>query len=77
MPIARIATTSRVADLKNKRINGSALEMIMRDVMQGMQGFTHETCSGCETAKMEILAVEEADNTGIDTAQIIPFPETK
>jgi len=60
--------------LRNKRINGTALEMIMRDVMQGMLGFTHETCRGSETAKMEILAVEEADNTAQDSATVIPFP---
>jgi hypothetical protein len=61
--------------LRNKRINGSALEMIMRDVMQGMLGFTHETCRGSETAKMEILAVEEAENTTQHSATVIPFPE--
>lgn len=60
--------------MRNKRINGTALEMIMRDVMQGMLGFTHETCSGSETAKMDILAVEEADNTTQDSATVIPFP---
>jgi hypothetical protein len=60
--------------LKNKRINGNALEMIMRDVMHGMLGFTHEACSGSEMAKMEILAVEEAENTAQHTATVIPFP---
>jgi hypothetical protein len=60
--------------LKNKRINGNALEMIMRDVMYGMLGFTHETCRGSETAKMEILAVEEAENSAHRSGNIIPFP---
>jgi hypothetical protein len=60
--------------LRNKRINGDALEMIMRDVMQGMLGFTHETCRGSETAKMEILAVEEAENSTQPSATVIPFP---
>ena len=46
----------------------------MRDVMHGMLGFTHETCSGSEMAKMEILAVEEAENTAPHTATVIPFP---
>ena len=46
----------------------------MRDVMQGMLGFTHETCCGSETAKMEILAVEEAENSTQDSATVIPFP---
>jgi len=48
--------------------------MIMRDVMHGMLGFTHEACSGSEMAKMEILAVEEAENTAQHTATVIPFP---
>jgi hypothetical protein len=61
--------------LKNKRINGNALEMIMRDVMHGMLGFTHETCRGSETAKMEILAVEEAENSTHRSENVIPFPE--
>jgi hypothetical protein len=60
--------------LKSKKINGAALEMIMRDVMQGMLGFTHESCRGSETAKMDILAVEEAENTAQHTATVIPFP---
>jgi len=48
--------------------------MIMRDVMYGMLGFTHETCRGSETAKMEILAVEEAENSAHRSGNIIPFP---
>ena len=60
--------------MKNKRINGDALEMIMRDVMQGMIGFTHDTCCGSEMAKMEIIAVEEAENYTQKSAAIIPFP---
>jgi len=60
--------------LKSKRINGAALEMIMRDVMQGMLCFTHETCRDSESGKMDILAVEEAENTVSQTATVIPFP---
>ena len=60
--------------LNNKRINGAALEMIMRDVLDGMTGFTHEACRGSETGRMEILAVEEAVNTAPDQANVIPFP---
>jgi len=48
--------------------------MIMRDVMQGMIGFTQEACCGSEMAKMEILAVEEAENYTQQSAAIIPFP---
>ena len=60
--------------MRNKRINGAALEMIMRDVMQGMLGFTQETCRGSETAKMEIHAFEEAENSTRHSATVIPFP---
>ena len=62
--------------LNSKRINGAALEMIMRDVLHGMQGFTTEVCSGSETGRMEILAVEEAENTVQEKATVIPFPGT-
>jgi hypothetical protein len=60
--------------LKNRRINGNALEMIMRDVMHGMLCFTNESCRDSEPAKMDILAVEEAENTVTQTATVIPFP---
>ena len=63
-------------ELNSKRINGAALEMIMRDVLHGMQGFTTEVCSGSETGRMEILAVEEAENTVQEKATVIPFPGT-
>ena len=62
--------------LNSKRINGVALEMIMRDVLHGMNGFTNEVCSGSETAKMEIIAVEDAGNDPRETATVIPFPGT-
>jgi len=60
--------------LKNRRINGNALEMIMRDVMQGMLCFTGESCRDSESGKMDIIAVEEAENTTTQTAIVIPFP---
>jgi len=46
----------------------------MRDVMQGMLCFTNESCRDSESAKMDILAVEEAENTATQTATVIPFP---
>ena len=61
-------------NLNNKRINGAALEMIMRDVLDGMTGFTRGACSGSETGRMEILAVEEAVNSTADRSNVIPFP---
>lgn len=60
--------------MNNKRINGVALEMIMRDVLHGMNGFTTEVCSGSETGRMEILAVEEAENSVQQIATVIAFP---
>ena len=60
--------------LNNRRINGAALEMIMRDVLDGMTDFTQETCSGSETGRMEILAIEEAVNTAPKRINVIPFP---
>jgi len=62
--------------LNSKRINGTALEMIMRDVLHGMQGFTTEVCSGSEAGRMEILAVEDAENCVQANATVIPFPVT-
>ena len=61
----------------SKRINGTALEMIMRDVLHGMHGFTNEVCRGSETASMEILAVEETANADQAEAVVIPFPGAK
>ena len=60
--------------MNSKRINGAALELIMRDVLQGMSGFTTEVCSGSETGRMDIVAVEEAENSTLDRATVIPFP---
>ena len=60
--------------MNNKRINGVALEMIMRDVLHGMHEFTTDVCSNSETGRMEILAVEEAENTVLEKASVIPFP---
>ena len=63
--------------LNSKRINGAALELIMRDVLDGMFDFTSQTCCGCETAKMEIIAVEKDvdSSASMQPATVIPFPE--
>lgn len=76
MLIAGYHNTGVRNKLDSKRINGAALEMIMRDVLHGMQGFTTEVCSGSEAGRMEILAVEEAENSVQENAIVIPFPET-
>jgi hypothetical protein len=62
--------------VNSKRINGAALEMIMRDVLHGMQSFTTDACSGSETGRMDILAVEDAENSIQEKAAVIPFPGT-
>lgn len=76
MLIAGYHNTGVRNKLDSKRINGAALEMIMRDVLHGMQGFTTEVCSGSEAGRMEILAVEEAENSVQENAIVIPFPKT-
>ena len=57
-----------------QRINGSALESIMQDVLQGVQEFTGETCIGGDTGSMEIIAVENPQDMSNRTAEIIQFP---
>lgn len=59
--------------MKSKRINGEALEMIMRDVLQGMCDFTQTACQGAQAANMEIIAVEKDSQTPPHTASILPF----
>lgn len=57
-----------------KRINGSALESIMLDVLQGMQDFTSEACINGDAASMEIIAVERAEQPAANSAKVIRFP---
>ncbi len=58
--------------LKDKNINGAALEMIMHDVLNGMVDFTHDICAGSDAANMEIVAVEDRR----EPSNILPFPRT-
>jgi DNA-binding protein Fis len=60
--------------MKDKRINGCALELIMRDVLDGICEFTHETCSASQTDAMDILGIHRATKAQRPTACIIPFP---
>ncbi len=60
--------------MKDRRINGCALELIMRDVLDGMREFTHEACSTSQTGAMDILGVHRATKAHRPTACIIPFP---
>ncbi|HSG10192.1 MAG: hypothetical protein OEY45_05605 [Gammaproteobacteria bacterium] len=63
-----------MAHKAGKRIDGSALESIMHDVLQGMQDFTSETCISGNAASMEILAVERAEQPAANSAKVIRFP---
>lgn len=52
--------------------------MIMRDVMQGMLGFTRETCRNSEAADMNIISVEEKEPEPQPFSNnVIPFPRKK
>lgn len=59
---------------KSKRIEGAVLESIMRDVLEGMQGFTHDSCIDSETGDMGIISVERPRRTLRRCATVIPFP---
>lgn len=59
--------------LKDRRINGAALELIMQDVLKGMVEFTHDTCVECDAANMEILAVEAAPGAAAPVSNIVAF----
>jgi hypothetical protein len=61
--------------MNDKRINGCALELIMRDVLDGMRDFTHAASTGSQTDAMDILGIDRAVNTPESKACIIPFPQ--
>ena len=60
--------------LKGKRIEGAVLESIMRDVLDGMSGFTHDSCIDSESNDMEIISVERPRHPPRRRATVIPFP---
>lgn len=60
--------------MKDRRINGCALELIMLDVLDGMRDFTHQACTGSETETMDILGIDRGAQRHPTTARIIPFP---
>lgn len=49
----------------------------MRDVLDGMTGFTREACMDSKTAGMEILSVERPARGPRPHAAVIPFPKRK
>jgi hypothetical protein len=60
--------------LTNKRINGSALEQIMRDVLDGMQDVTRRAGTRGYAGKLEILGIDKGPAVPRRQAAIIPFP---
>ncbi len=60
--------------LKDRRIRGAALEMIMKDVLEGMVDFTHDTCAGSDTAGLEIVTIEKARTVSRRPSNIVRFP---
>jgi hypothetical protein len=60
--------------MKDRRINGCALELIMRDVLDGMREFTHEICTTSQADAMDILGISRATKVLRPTACVIPFP---
>ncbi|MEZ5540501.1 MAG: hypothetical protein R3F42_00455 [Pseudomonadota bacterium] len=63
-------------EVRDRRINGAALESIMQDVLQGMSEFTRDVCRDCSAAGLEILAIEDAGTMAQRAAQVLPFPAT-
>jgi hypothetical protein len=59
--------------LKDKRIKGAALELIMQDVLKGMVEFTHDTCASSDAANMEIVAVEKGPGSANKPANVLAF----
>jgi hypothetical protein len=58
----------------NRRINGSALEQIMRDVLDGMQDITRRAGTRGDADKLEILGIDKGPAVPGRQAAIIPFP---
>jgi hypothetical protein len=58
-----------------KRNNSDILELIMRDVLAEMRGFTRGTCRNGPTGGLEIISIERNRETSPPAASIIPFPQ--
>jgi hypothetical protein len=63
--------------MKGKRINGRALENIMRDVLDGMQDFTAGASADSVPGEMTILSVERPACQQTVEARIIAFPSRR
>ena len=58
-----------------KQNNNDVLELIMRDVLAGIGGFTRGTCRNGPTGSLEIIAVECNREPQSMAASVIPFPK--
>jgi hypothetical protein len=63
--------------LKDKRINGAALEQIMQDVLQGMARFTEDSCQDSCTRNLEIHSVLQDYRNDLSMKNVIPFERPK
>ena len=63
--------------MKDRRINGHALENIMRDVLEGMQDFTSDVSASSEPGVMTVLSVERPGCQQTPIARVIPFPSRR
>ena len=79
-----------MADKKQQptRVNDRALEMVMRDVLDGMMELSLVSAYGERNVDFEIIAIERADSDGGDavstdqepdgcSADIISFPQLR
>lgn len=60
--------------MKDRRINGQALESIMRDVLEGMQDLTCGVSASSVAGEMTVLSVEKPADQQTPMARIISFP---
>lgn len=58
-----------------KRNHNDVLELVMRDVLAGMRGFTLGTSRNGPTGGLEIIGIERDRDTLPAAARIIPFPQ--
>ena len=63
--------------MKDRRINGQALENIMRDVLGGVQDLTCDVSASSVQGEMRVLSVEKPACQQKPVARIIPFPTRK
>ena len=60
--------------VKHRELGGYALEMIMRDVLEGLQEFTRKVNLECRSGRVEILGIENGHSKKMPSARILYFP---